>query len=64
MYDDNTVKVNSHSIVNHVFYCALFLVVLCCNLSHVQVIGGWADVLTMCERGHLQPQVLFFEAVN
>ncbi|XP_039062565.1 uncharacterized protein LOC120207108 isoform X3 [Hibiscus syriacus] len=30
----------------------------------VKVIGGWADVLTMCERGHLQPQVLFFEAVN
>jgi len=29
-----------------------------------QVIGGWADVLRMCERGHLQPQVLFFEAVN
>ncbi|RDX64579.1 Inactive ubiquitin carboxyl-terminal hydrolase 54, partial [Mucuna pruriens] len=23
----------------------------------VKVIGGWADVLTMCERGHLQPQV-------
>ncbi|XP_027125792.1 uncharacterized protein [Coffea arabica] len=30
----------------------------------VKVIGGWEDVLTMCERGHLQPQVLFFEAVN
>ncbi|XWS48080.1 hypothetical protein CRYUN_Cryun13aG0041900 [Craigia yunnanensis] len=30
----------------------------------VKVIGGWADVITMCERGHLQPQVLFFEAVN
>lgn len=30
----------------------------------VQVIGSWADVLTMCERGRLQPQVLFFEAVN
>ncbi|XP_027333611.1 uncharacterized protein LOC113848345 isoform X2 [Abrus precatorius] len=30
----------------------------------VKVIGGWADVLAMCERGHLQPQVLFFEAVN
>ncbi|XP_030531227.1 uncharacterized protein LOC115741459 isoform X2 [Rhodamnia argentea] len=28
----------------------------------VKVIGSWADVLTMCERGHLQPQVLFFEA--
>lgn len=30
----------------------------------VKVIGVWVDVLTMCERGHLQPQVLFFEAVN
>ncbi|CDP14893.1 unnamed protein product [Coffea canephora] len=30
----------------------------------VKVIGGWEDVLTMCERGHLQPQVLLFEAVN
>ncbi|TYI90186.1 hypothetical protein E1A91_D03G103500v1 [Gossypium mustelinum] len=30
----------------------------------VKVIGSWADVITMCERGHLQPQVLFFEAVN
>ncbi|KAG2679123.1 hypothetical protein I3843_11G036300 [Carya illinoinensis] len=30
----------------------------------VKVIGGWADVLSMCKRGHLQPQVLFFEAVN
>ncbi|CAA2989703.1 inactive ubiquitin carboxyl-terminal hydrolase 53-like [Olea europaea subsp. europaea] len=30
----------------------------------VKVIGGWNDVLTMCIKGHLQPQVLFFEAVN
>lgn len=30
----------------------------------VKVIGGWDDVLSMCERGHLQPQVLLFEAVN
>ncbi|KAJ6411641.1 hypothetical protein OIU84_008259 [Salix udensis] len=30
----------------------------------VKVIGSWADVLTMCEKGHLQPQVLFFEAGN
>ncbi|XP_042497713.1 uncharacterized protein LOC122076477 isoform X2 [Macadamia integrifolia] len=30
----------------------------------VKVIGGWDDVLTVCERGHLQPQVLFFEAVD
>ncbi|XP_050220988.1 uncharacterized protein LOC126671275 [Mercurialis annua] len=30
----------------------------------VKVIGSWADVLSMCEKGHLQPQVLFFEAVS
>ncbi|XP_061373472.1 uncharacterized protein LOC133315821 [Gastrolobium bilobum] len=30
----------------------------------VKIIGGWTDVLAMCKRGHLQPQVLFFEAVN
>ncbi|CAI9787272.1 unnamed protein product [Fraxinus pennsylvanica] len=30
----------------------------------VKVIGGWNDVVPMCVRGRLQPQVLFFEAVN
>ncbi|KAM7272212.1 hypothetical protein ACFE04_026875 [Oxalis oulophora] len=30
----------------------------------VKVIGSWTDVISMCEKGHLQPQVLFFEAVN
>ncbi|XP_068647047.1 uncharacterized protein [Aristolochia californica] len=30
----------------------------------VKVIGAWNEVLTMCEKGHLQPQVLFFESVN
>ncbi|KAI4342558.1 hypothetical protein MLD38_027175 [Melastoma candidum] len=30
----------------------------------VKVIGSWEDVLTACEKGHLQPQVLFFEAVK
>lgn len=30
----------------------------------VKVIGGWDDVVNMCERGHLQPQVLLYEAVN
>ncbi|KAL8118256.1 uncharacterized protein LOC141723649 isoform X2 [Apium graveolens] len=30
----------------------------------VKLIGGWEDVITVCEKGHLQPQVLFFEAVN
>uniref|UniRef100_A0A1J3E553 Inactive ubiquitin carboxyl-terminal hydrolase 54 n=1 Tax=Noccaea caerulescens TaxID=107243 RepID=A0A1J3E553_NOCCA len=27
----------------------------------VKVIGSWSDVLSMCERGHLQPQVLLYE---
>ncbi|KAL4566551.1 hypothetical protein LXL04_030668 [Taraxacum kok-saghyz] len=30
----------------------------------VKVIGRWEDVVSMCEKGHLQPQVLFYEAVN
>uniref|UniRef100_A0A7N0VE16 USP domain-containing protein n=1 Tax=Kalanchoe fedtschenkoi TaxID=63787 RepID=A0A7N0VE16_KALFE len=30
----------------------------------VKVVGSWEEVLSMCERGHLQPQVLFFESVN
>ncbi|XP_071701790.1 uncharacterized protein [Rutidosis leptorrhynchoides] len=29
----------------------------------VKVIGSWEEVVTMCEKGHLQPQVLFYEAV-
>ncbi|XP_055828881.1 uncharacterized protein LOC129896911 isoform X2 [Solanum dulcamara] len=34
------------------------------KIFDIQVIGGWDDVLVMCERGHLQPQVLFFEVVK
>lgn len=30
----------------------------------VKVIGRWEDVVAMCEKGHLQPQVLFYEDVN
>ncbi|CAM8972689.1 unnamed protein product [Rhodiola kirilowii] len=30
----------------------------------VKLVGSWEEVLSMCERGHLQPQVLFFESVN
>jgi len=32
--------------------------------SCVQVIGEWRDVTSTCRRGHLQPQVLFYEAVR
>lgn len=32
--------------------------------STVKVIGTWDEVVSMCKRGHLQPQVLFYEAVN
>lgn len=65
---------NTHSLVSVVCYYGQHY--HCFAYSHerecwvmyddntVKVIGGWADVLTMCERGHLQPQVLFFEAVN
>ncbi|XP_058073860.1 uncharacterized protein LOC131222711 [Magnolia sinica] len=34
------------------------------NDTTVKVIGGWDDVLTMCKEGNMQPQVLFFEAIN
>ncbi|KAJ4767535.1 Ubiquitin carboxyl-terminal hydrolase-related protein [Rhynchospora pubera] len=30
----------------------------------VKVVGSWDDVIAMCEKGHLQPQVLFFQAAN
>ncbi|KAK9080469.1 hypothetical protein SSX86_000227 [Deinandra increscens subsp. villosa] len=30
----------------------------------VKVVGRWEDVVLMCEKGHLQPQVLFYEAVE
>ncbi|KAJ0982811.1 hypothetical protein J5N97_011066 [Dioscorea zingiberensis] len=30
----------------------------------VKVIGEWDDVLNVCRKGHLQPQVLFYESVN
>ncbi|XP_023638015.1 uncharacterized protein LOC17886233 isoform X2 [Capsella rubella] len=29
--------------------------------KNVKVIGSWSDVLSMCKRGHLQPQVLLYE---
>lgn len=29
-----------------------------------QVIGEWDEVLNVCRKGHLQPQVLFYESVN
>ncbi|GMJ15122.1 hypothetical protein like AT3G47890 [Hibiscus trionum] len=65
---------NKHSLVSVVCYYRQHYHCFAYNHDHerwimyddktVKVIGGWADVLTMCERGHLQPQVLFFEAVN
>uniref|UniRef100_A0A0D9VPX1 USP domain-containing protein n=1 Tax=Leersia perrieri TaxID=77586 RepID=A0A0D9VPX1_9ORYZ len=30
----------------------------------VKAVGSWDDVLIMCKKGHLQPQVLFFEAAK
>ncbi|KAI3894288.1 hypothetical protein MKX03_001835 [Papaver bracteatum] len=30
----------------------------------VKVIGGWDDVILMCERAHLQPHILFFEGID
>jgi hypothetical protein len=31
-------------------------------LRFEQVIGSYEDVMDTCRRGHLQPQVLFYEA--
>lgn len=65
---------NRHSLISVVCYYGQHY--FCFAYSHdherwimyddktVKVIGGWDDVILMCERGHLQPQVLFFEAVN
>ncbi|XP_073159219.1 uncharacterized protein [Henckelia pumila] len=65
---------NSHSLVSMVCYYGQHYHCFAYSRDHeqwvmyddktVKVIGGWNDVLTMCERGHLQPQVLLFEAVN
>ncbi|XP_057857330.2 uncharacterized protein LOC131066556 isoform X1 [Cryptomeria japonica] len=30
----------------------------------VKVVGGWDEVIDTCRRGHLQPQVLFYEATD
>lgn len=30
----------------------------------VKVVGGWDEVINTCQRGHLQPQVLFYEAMH
>ncbi|KAI3954017.1 hypothetical protein MKW98_017841 [Papaver atlanticum] len=35
-----------------------------CEQEFVQVIGGWDDVILMCERAHLQPHILLFEAID
>lgn len=32
--------------------------------ERVKVIGFWVDVLTICQRRLLQPQILFFEAIK
>ncbi|CAK9175376.1 unnamed protein product [Ilex paraguariensis] len=32
--------------------------------KNVKVIGSWDDVLCTCGKGYIQPEVLFFEAVN
>ncbi|KAJ8753561.1 hypothetical protein K2173_022802 [Erythroxylum novogranatense] len=65
---------NIHNLVSVVCYYGQHYHCFAYNYEHqhwimyddktVKVIGSWADVLSMCERGHLQPQVLFFEAVN
>ncbi|MQM12438.1 hypothetical protein Taro_045358 [Colocasia esculenta] len=63
-----------HSLVSVVCYYGQHYVCFAYNCQHeewvmcddnsVKVVGGWTDVLLMCEKGHLQPQVLFFEAAE
>ncbi|XP_049394447.1 uncharacterized protein LOC125858659 isoform X2 [Solanum stenotomum] len=65
---------NKHCLISMVCYYGQHYHCFAYNCDHgqwvmyddkiVKVIGGWDDVLVMCERGHLQPQVLFFEAVK
>ncbi|CAA6659022.1 unnamed protein product [Spirodela intermedia] len=65
---------NKHSLVSMVCYYGQHYVCFAYCHQHaewvmyddykVMVIGGWSDVLSRCKRGHLQPQVLFFEAVD
>lgn len=47
----------------HSFHCFFSFLNSGWMFAH-QVIGTWEEVLSMCERGHLQPQVLFYEATN
>uniref|UniRef100_A0A1D1YV94 Inactive ubiquitin carboxyl-terminal hydrolase 54 n=1 Tax=Anthurium amnicola TaxID=1678845 RepID=A0A1D1YV94_9ARAE len=65
---------NKRSLVSVVCYYGQHYVCFAYNHQHeewvmyddntVKVIGGWDDVLSMCQKGYLQPQVLFFEAVD
>uniref|UniRef100_M1B0F4 Ubiquitin thiolesterase/ zinc ion binding n=1 Tax=Solanum tuberosum TaxID=4113 RepID=M1B0F4_SOLTU len=65
---------NKHCLISMVCYYGQHYHCFAYNWDHgqwvmyddktVKVIGSWDDVLVMCERGHLQPQVLFFEAVK
>ncbi|KAJ9560193.1 hypothetical protein OSB04_005353 [Centaurea solstitialis] len=65
---------NSHRLVSVVCYYGQHYHCFAYNHDHerwmmyddntVKVIGSWEDVLKMCEKGHLQPQVLFYEAVD
>ncbi|WZZ35228.1 hypothetical protein YC2023_018629 [Brassica napus] len=51
MYDDKTVKAYTGFHVYHLFDV----------LTYLQVIGSRSDVLSMCKKGHLQPQLLLYE---
>ncbi|GFS45014.1 ubiquitin carboxyl-terminal hydrolase-related protein [Actinidia rufa] len=62
-----------HSLVSMVCYSGMYYI--CFVYSHelqkwnvyndeiVKVIGSWDDVISECEKGYLQPTVLFFESV-
>ncbi|KAL7232421.1 hypothetical protein ACSBR2_010443 [Camellia fascicularis] len=65
---------NKHSLISMVCYYREHYICFVYNREYkkwimyddetLEVIGCWDDVLSKCEKGYLQPQVLFFEAVK
>lgn len=65
---------NKHSLLSMVCYFGQHFICFAHSHEHkkwimyddetVKLIGCWDDVISMCEGQHLQPQLLFFEAVK
>ena len=63
MYDDKTVKVIRVLKIHLTLkaYTGFHVYHPFDVLTYLQVIGSWSDVLSMCKKGHLQPQLLLYE---